>query len=28
VVNTVKPGGVCHQQGQESALNLAKEILK
>jgi len=28
LVNTVKPGGVCHQDGQESALKLAKEILK
>ena len=28
VMNTVKPGGVCHQDGQESALKLAKEILR
>ena len=28
VINTVKPGGVCHQDGQESALKLAKEILR
>ena len=28
VMNTVKPGGVCYQDGQESALKLAKEILK
>jgi hypothetical protein len=27
LINTVKPGGVCHQDGQESALKLAKEIL-
>ena len=27
VMNTVKPSGVCHQDGQESALKLAKEIL-
>ena len=28
LMNTVKPGGVCHQDGQESALKLAKEILR
>jgi hypothetical protein len=27
-INKVKPGGVAHIEGQESALRLAKEILK
>lgn len=27
IINRIKPGGVCHQEGQESALKLAKEIL-
>jgi hypothetical protein len=26
-VNTVRPGGVCYSEGQESVLRLAKEIL-
>ena len=28
IINRIKPGGVCHQEGQESALKLAKEILR
>lgn len=27
-VNTVRPGGVCYSDGQESALKLAKRILR
>lgn len=26
--NKIKPGGVCHIEGQEAALRLAKEILR
>lgn len=28
IINRIKPGGVCYQEGQESALKLAKEILR
>jgi len=28
VANTVKPGGVCHQEGQESFLKQVKEMLR
>lgn len=27
-LNKVRPGGVCYSEGQESALRLAKEILR
>jgi len=26
--NTIKPGGVCHSEGQESALRQAKDLLR
>ena len=26
--NKIKPGGICHSEGQESALRQAKELLK
>lgn len=28
LTNTVKPGGVCHQEGQESFLKQVKEMLR